>query len=165
MTTPLPRFGRRLRAIAGFTLIELMITVAIVAILTAIAYPSYRNYVLRGQVVSATNALSSMSANMERYFQDNRQYTSVSPGNAPMSPCDTGQPASSFIAGTFTLSCPTYTLTGFTITAAGTAGGPTQGFSYSIDQSGNQSSLVGTPAPSAWRMNCTASWETRAGSC
>lgn len=148
---------------AGFTLIELMITVAIVAILTAIAYPAYRNYVLRGQVTYATNALSAMSANMERYFQDNRQYTSVVAGTAPMSPCDPVQLAAGATYGTFTVSCPTYTATTFTITATGATA--TAGFSYSIDYQGTQSSTVASPAPSAWRLTCTASWETRAGSC
>lgn len=140
-----------------------MITVAIVAILTAIAYPSYRNYVLRGQVVSATNALSAMSANMERYFQDNRQYTSVIAGTAPMSPCDPTLLAQNSSAGTFTLTCPTYTATTFVLTATGA--GATAGFSYSIDYTGTQSSTVGAPAPSAWRLTCTSSWETRAGTC
>jgi type IV pilus assembly protein PilE len=148
---------------AGFTLIELMITVAIVAILTAIAYPSYRNYVLRGQVTYATNALSSLSANMERYFQDNRQYTSVTAGTAPMSPCDPVQLALGATYGTFTVTCPTYTATTFTITATGA--NATAGFSYSIDYTGTQSSTVASPAPSAWRLTCTASWETRAGNC
>ena len=166
MSTPLPEATRVMRrAVDGFTLIELMITVAIVAILTAIAYPSYRNYVLRGQVVSATNALSSMSANMERYFQDNRQYTSITAGTAPMSPCDTAQPASSFVAGTFTLACPIYTGATFTITATGNNPGPTAGFVYSIDQSGKQSSTVIAPAPTGWQTTCANSWETRAGSC
>ena len=144
-------------------MIELMITVAIVAILAAIAYPSYRNYVLRGQVTYATNALSAMSANMERYFQDNRQYTSVVAGATPMSPCDPQQLALGATYGTFTVSCPTYTASTFTIIAAGA--GATAGFSYSIDYMGNQISTVASPAPAAWRLTCTGSWETRAGSC
>jgi type IV pilus assembly protein PilE len=148
---------------AGFTLIELMIAVAIVAILSAIAYPAYRNYVLRGQVTYATNALSSLSANMERYFQDNRQYTSVAAGTAPMSPCDPVQLAAGSTYGTFTVTCPTYSATAFTITATGATA--TAGFSYSIDQNGVQSSVVASPAPSGWRLTCTATWETRAGSC
>lgn len=144
-------------------MVELMVTVAIVAILAAIAYPSYRNYVLRGQVVSATNELSAMSANMERYYQDNRQYTSLTAGTAPMSPCDPVQLTASGPAGTFTMTCPIYQAQSFTITATGA--NATQGFSYSITQAGVQSSVVGAPAPSAWRTTCTASWETRAGSC
>jgi type IV pilus assembly protein PilE len=164
VNTPLHvRHGRAVGRIRGFTLIELMITVAIVAILTAIAYPSYRNYVLRGQITYATNALSSLSANMERYFQDNRQYTSVTAGTAPMSPCDPAQLALGATYGTFTVSCPTYTASTFTITATGS--GATSGFSYSIDYTGTQSSTVAAPAPSAWRTTCTASWETKAGTC
>ncbi|MBC7938818.1 MAG: prepilin-type N-terminal cleavage/methylation domain-containing protein, partial [Chitinophagaceae bacterium] len=58
----------------GFTLIELMITVAIIAILAMVAVPSYRDHILRGQLVDATNGLSSVRANMERHFQDNRSY-------------------------------------------------------------------------------------------
>ena len=50
----------------GFTLIELMITVAIVAILTAIAYPSYNEYVLRSHRSNARNGLVGASAWMER---------------------------------------------------------------------------------------------------
>ncbi len=162
-TTLLPKRRRNHHPMAGFTLIELMITVAIVAILAAIAYPSYRNYVLRGQVTYATNALSSLSANMERYFQDNRQYTSITAGVAPMSPCDPVQLALGATYGTFTVTCPTYTATTFTITATGA--GATAGFSYSIDYTGTQSSTVASPAPTGWRLTCTATWETRAGSC
>jgi prepilin-type N-terminal cleavage/methylation domain-containing protein len=145
---------------AGFTLIELMITVAIVAILAAIAYPSYRNYVLRGQVANATDGLSAMSANMERYFQDNRTYL---PANTYIPPCSvTPTPTS----GTFTITCTVLTATAFTLSAAGA--GATAGFTYTIDQSGNQTTTVATPAPSAWIPaggTCPASWETKAGQC
>ena len=133
-----------------------MITVAIVAILAAIAYPSYRNYVLRGQVVSATNGLSAVSANMERYFQDNRTYLAAN-GFTP--PCSTAAPY-----GTFTVSCPTApTLTAYQVTAVGS--GATAGFTYTIDQAGNQTSTVASPAPSAWIITCPSTWTTKAGQC
>lgn len=59
---------------AGFTLIELMITVAIVAILTAVALPSYRSYIQRGDRASARAALLEAQQFMERYYAANDAY-------------------------------------------------------------------------------------------
>lgn len=138
----------------GFTLIELMITVAIVAILTAIAYPSYRNYVLRGQIVDATNGLAALQANMERYYQDNRRYDSV---GAFVSPC-----APPIINGSFTLSCsvivaaPAQT---YVLQAVGSVS--TNGFVYTVDNLNNKS----TTATAAGWINCPTTWETKAGQC
>ena len=50
----------------GFTLIELMITVAVIAILAAVAMPSYREYVLRGNRLEAQSLLSDAAARQER---------------------------------------------------------------------------------------------------
>jgi len=58
----------------GFTLIELMVTVAIIAILAGIALPSYTQYVVRGKLVEGASALMAMRTKMELYFQDNRSY-------------------------------------------------------------------------------------------
>ena len=64
-----------MRSNSGFTLIEVMITVAIVAILAAIAVPSYNEYVQRARITEATSNLSDMRNKMEQYFQDNRTWT------------------------------------------------------------------------------------------
>jgi len=62
------------RAVRGFTLIELMVTVAVIAILSMIAYPSYTDYLRRGQVQEAPTNLATFRAQMELYYQDNRNY-------------------------------------------------------------------------------------------
>jgi len=136
----------------GFTLIEVMITVAIVAILATIALPSYRDYVLRGQLVDAQNALSALRANMERYFQDNRDYRSI--GSTFTSPC-----ATPTTAGSFTISCTTLTATAFTAQAVGS--GPTNGFTFTVDQ---QNTRVTVGAGSGW-TRCTTGWTTKRSGC
>ncbi|MCW8929264.1 MAG: type IV pilin protein [Gammaproteobacteria bacterium] len=59
---------------SGFTLIEIMITVAIVAILASIAIPAYTEYVQRAKRSQAQGALLGLSAALERSFVDNNNY-------------------------------------------------------------------------------------------
>lgn len=143
----------------GFTLIELMVTVAIVAILAAIAYPSYRNYVIRGQLVNATNGLSALRANMERYYQDNRTYAAAN-GFTP--PCSTPT-----VVGTFTISCPTAPVAGppSTYQAEADGSGGTAGFTFYVNQVPTQWSTAVSPAPSNWIISCPSTWITTAGQC
>ncbi len=74
MKTKLPTLQKSKSFSAGFTLIELMIVVAIIGILAAIAIPSYQNYVRRGAVQEAFGALSDYRVKMEQYYQDFRGY-------------------------------------------------------------------------------------------
>ncbi|MGM3275681.1 type IV pilin protein [Ralstonia sp. 24A2] len=87
---------------AGFTLIELMITVAIVAIITIIAYPSYQQYVLKSHRVDAKTALLDLAARQERYYTLQNIYTS--------SPAALGYGAASFPVAVQTGSQSYYTL-------------------------------------------------------
>lgn len=61
----------------GFTLIEIMIVVAIVGILSAIAYPSYQEYVLRSNRTEGQALLSEAAARQERYYTQNNTYAST----------------------------------------------------------------------------------------
>lgn len=74
----LPR--RRARAERGFTLIELMITVAIVGILAAIAYPSYTEQVAKGRRSQAKAQLVAGQLWMERFYSENYRYDTNSAG-------------------------------------------------------------------------------------
>lgn len=65
---------------SGFTLIELMIVVVIVAILAAIAMPSYQRYVLRSHRTVAINALLDMASREARYYSTNNAYTNALTG-------------------------------------------------------------------------------------
>ncbi|MFA6903153.1 MAG: type IV pilin protein [Gallionellaceae bacterium] len=122
----------------GFTLIEVMIVVVIIAILSAVAIPSYRDYVIRGQLVEGTTALSEGRIRLEQFFQDNRAY------NAAGSPC----PANTAL---FTYNCATAQNT-YTLTATGIAG--LAGFEYTLDQANAKTSTtpVSGGAVGCWIM-------------
>jgi len=57
--------NKRCSGVGGFTLIELMITVAVVGILAAVAFPSYTNYIRRGKIAEAQSTLSDLRLRAE----------------------------------------------------------------------------------------------------
>lgn len=87
--------GRWLRLL-GFTLIELMIAVAVVAILAAIAWPSYANYVLRSKVRLAQGDLAALVANVENHRQRTLSYPTA-PGVAQFRGWSPGSGAGDFV--------------------------------------------------------------------
>ncbi len=73
------------RKTAGFTLIEVMIVVAIVGILAAVAYPSYQEHVRKTKRADAQSALMELAQFMERYYTANGRYL-TSTNAAPILP-------------------------------------------------------------------------------
>ncbi|WP_275547072.1 type IV pilin protein [Pseudomonas sp. Marseille-Q0931] len=59
---------------SGFTLIEVMITVVVIGILASIAYPSYQEFVKRGNRTEGQAFLNEVAARQERYFAQNNEY-------------------------------------------------------------------------------------------
>lgn len=72
---PSSRIGKSRRR--GFTLIELMITVAIIAILAAIAYPSYQDQVRKGRRADAKSVMLDLTQQLERRYTTDRDYTNL----------------------------------------------------------------------------------------
>ncbi len=156
--TASPRTGpvacARRRAGRGFTLIELMIAVAIVAILMGVALPNYREYVVRGHLADASNGLALMRAQMERHYQDNRTYATSGGFTTPCASTN----AAPRTFNNFVVSCSgTPTATAFTLVATGS--GPVAGFSFTINQSDVRAT---TAAPSGWNT-CATKWLTKKG--
>lgn len=66
---------RHVRSSRGFTLLELMVTVAVIGIIAAIAYPAYTEFVERSRRSEATEALQNMATLQEQYYYHNKAYT------------------------------------------------------------------------------------------
>ena len=65
----------------GFSLIELMIAVAIVGILASVAYPAYQEYGVRANRSEGRNALLDAATRLERHYSDNNQYDTLANAN------------------------------------------------------------------------------------
>lgn len=95
--------------VRGFTLIELVITVAIVGIIAAVALPSYRSYALKARRSEATAKLLDMQIQQERWRTNNNAYTNVV--------ANLGSPPTTPLTNHYTITVPVATATTYTIRA------------------------------------------------
>lgn len=140
------------RRASGFTLIELMITVAIVAILATVGYPQYTEYVRRSRLAEATGTLAATRVRLEQYYQDNRNYGSTA------SACGVTMPTGDH----FTYTCnwgAGATAQSFLLTATGKSSGQMAGYTFTVDQDNNQRTTAFVGAASL-PANC---WLRRKG--
>lgn len=138
----------------GFSLLEIMIVVAIVAVLATIALPSYADYIRRARILEAVARLSDARAHMEEFFLDQRSYVDAAGS------CGAPAPAAA-AADAFALAC-TATTTHFVYTATGAAAKGMDAFSFSIDETGAKGTLS---VPRNWSRTADC-WTVRAdGSC
>lgn len=131
---------------AGFSLIELMIVVAIIGILAAIALPSYNTYVTRGKIPDATSGLANKRIQLEQFFQDNRSYV-----GAPA--CNADSATSQY----FDFSCTVEDVNAFTLQADGK--GTMAGFTYTVDQNNTRTTA------SPWGNSASCWVAKKDGSC
>ena len=130
-----------------------MIVLVIASIVGAIAYPSYRDHMIRAAIPEATSGLSLYAARLEEYYLDHRSYADSEGTCALPAP----------VAGKFSFSCaPGSGGQSYLLTARGVSG-DLAAFSYTLDQNGNERT---TGLPSGWGTAPASCWiQKRQASC
>lgn len=119
----------------GFTLIELIVAVAIVGILAAVGYPAYTAHIRRGKIASALSELSAFRVRLEQYYQDNRDYGSSATGCGIVLPSAKG----------FAFSCQWDaggTPQSFIATATGQGSDNLSGYVYTVNNQDQQKTVT-----------------------
>jgi type IV pilus assembly protein PilE len=137
-------------ASAGFSLTELLITIAIIAILGAAALPSYIDYARRGKIAEPTGNLAVLRVKLEQYYQDHRSY-------GAQGVCGVAMPPSQY----FSYACMSSgSDQQFLLVATGSAARGMAGFVYTIDQDGLRRT---TGLPADWGATPYDCWITSKG--
>jgi len=105
---------------AGFTLIELMVVVVVIAILASVAVPSYTNYVTAARRQGAAQELLTIASRQEQHFLDNKTYattlTDLGYSAQPIGIDDSG----AYVSATSTDALYTFAITSTTASTSGT---------------------------------------------
>ncbi|WP_046350243.1 type IV pilin protein [Janthinobacterium sp. B9-8] len=138
-----------MRLSAGFTLIEIMITVAIIGILASIAVPSYQDYVIRSRLVEAQSKLSETRVQLEQFFMNNRSYENF----------DCKRDATA--AEGFNITCKDKTANAYTIVATGT--NKASGFTFTLNDQGIKATTA-APTSKGWTTSDSC-WVSKKSGC
>ena len=98
------------RARRGFTLIELMVVLAVAAILSAVAFPSYQSQVAKGRRADAKQALVELAQKLERFYTERGSFAGASLGSGGLYPLVSS-------GGYYSLAITSQSADGFTVTA------------------------------------------------
>ena len=132
----------------GFTLVEVLVTLGMVAIITAVAVPAYSGYVTRSKVPTGLDSLAATATRMEQFYQDTGSYGTATCGNGYVmpTPASYNQLTCTLLSGG----------QGFELKATGT--GSLSGYVYSINHKSERKTLShpnGLPSGNCWSVKGT----------
>jgi type IV pilus assembly protein PilE len=148
------------RNTGGFSMIEILIAVAIISILTAVAVPAYGTYVQRTRLTEAFTGLAGVGPTAEQYWSNNRTFADITTDTT------TGSTTTTTVNDSLATRLPPETdnfrytvsnLSATTYTVTATGKGPAADFKFTVDQSGTRAT---TQVPTGWTAS-TSCWVDR----